>query len=245
MILFSGIGLGYIFEYFVLDIWRMYCYYPKVFKNKVVDSFFGGMLSQAVFIPIMATFLVAFKLGWKWRIGAGLFYGLIERIFLRWGLFKNRTWNTLFTITALPIYFWLIEKWWDAMEGKRKDLLSKFTLFFIYWVNYCNIYFFLVASFKKLILRAGFAKDKYSDTFIVAPLYTFYLSIIGTLTSLCQHKSSKILGFLTIHLSDQLLYKSRIIQPKNWSVFAFLPIHFVQLAIGEYSYKHIRKYWKI
>lgn len=234
ILLFVGIGWAYVFEYFVLNVFKMYTYSPKVFKNKWMDSVFGALLSQALFIPIAAAFLTFFRLGWKWKIVTSLFYGLVERLFIRWNIFKNRTWRTTYTVAFIPIHFWIVEKWWERLKRNPPNWLIFLSIFFTYWVNYTNIYYFLVVLFRTFLFRTGLVRNKFWDHFIMAPLYTLYLGTIGTITTVMPNRKGKILGLLWLHLSDRLLYRLGLLKLKNWSIYTFLPIHFVMLSLGEY-----------
>lgn len=86
--LISGVGLCFIFEYFILSLFKAYRYKPKLFKNRDLDNFFGAIMSQAFFVPCTAIFLTAFKVGWKGKLLFAMFFGLIEKLFLFMGIHK-------------------------------------------------------------------------------------------------------------------------------------------------------------
>jgi hypothetical protein len=237
----SSIGMAYVFEYFVLNLFKMYQYYPRVSRNKWIDSVFGALLSQAVFVPIAATFIALFNLGGKWQLGFTLFYGLTERIFIKWKIFKIYKWSTFFTICLLPLYFQIVKRWWELLQKHQSKFVEVLSVLFCYWVNYTNIYFFIVVCFRKFFLRIGFLKDTYWEHFILVPLYTLYLSIICTKATLAEKPISKWKTLITLHLSDLLLSKLNILKATKQGIRQFVPIHLGFLLLGDYVYKIIKR----
>jgi hypothetical protein len=229
-----SIGIAYVFEYFVLNLFRMYRYYPKVFKKDWIDSVFGALLSQSVYVPIAATMLSLFNLGWKWRMGISFIYGVIERLFIHWGIYRNKTWNTFLTITTLPIYFYIVARWWNDMQRGNR-IKEFFSIFFCYWINYTNIFYFCLALIKQYRFRIGFLKDKYQEHFILVPIYTAISGMIGTLNTIYVRKKSKWKGLLVLHIFDRILFKYKVIHPsKTINLYSLIPIHLCVLFIGEY-----------
>jgi hypothetical protein len=241
LLLLSSIGIAYVFEYFVLNIFKMYRYFPNVFKNKWIDSVFGALLSQSVFVPIVATYLALNNRGWKWRIGASLLFGIIERLFIKLRLFKNKTWKTSYTIISLPFYFFVVKKWWEGLQIQQTKIITILSVFFCYWVNYTNVYFFLLAFSKKFFFRIGFLRDKYQEHFILLPMYTFYQAIMGALNTLYFQNQTKLFNLLWLHLSDQLLFRLKIIRSKKSDLYMSIPIHLFIHGFGEYYHYLIKK----
>lgn len=242
VLLCSSIGIAYVFEYFVLNVFKMYTYYPKVFKNKWVDSVFGALLSQAVFVPIMGTFLAFFKFSGKWRIFASLLFGVVEKVFIKWGIFKNLSWRTKYTIAAMPYYFNIVNHWNKGLQNPNAKVMPAISLFFYFWVNYTNIYFFLLAVSKQFLFRLGFSKDIYWEHFIILPIYTFIQSLIGTISTKYNNMNSTLTGLFTLHIMDQMFFKFKIIKAKKWNPFTFFPVHAAMFLIGKYFNKLILKY---
>ncbi|MFE8699938.1 hypothetical protein ACFYKX_04795 [Cytobacillus sp. FJAT-54145] len=239
-ILFTSIGIAYVFEYFVLNIFKMYTYYPRVYKNRWIDSVFGALLSQSLFVPIVGTSLVIFNLGWRWRIGVSLFYGLVERLFIRWQIFRNNGWKTGLTVTSMPFYFYIVDKWWREIENgneTKKNVL----LFFFYWINYTNALYFSLALLHKYFFRIGFLKDRYWEHFILVPIYTLITAVIATMSTLVNEKI-KPFGLLILHLFDQLLFKLKIIQPSRKEyLYMLIPVHIFNLWLGKLYFRLLKK----
>ncbi|WP_246938779.1 hypothetical protein [Bacillus pinisoli] len=241
LVLNVSIGIAYIFEYFVLNVLKMYFYYPKVFKVKWIDSVFGALLSQSLFIPIASTLIVLFKVGWKGRILVALIYGVIERLFISWGVFRNFTWSTLLTITTMPLYFNQVKKWWRDIE-QGHPLKLKVSVFLSYWINYTNILYFSLALLNKYRFRIGILRDQYWEHFILVPIYTLIVGTIGTISTIYFRNPLKIICLLLLHLLDRFLYKWKLIRPSsNKDLYLLIPIHASMLLLGEYFFRSIKK----
>lgn len=73
-LLMSNIGLAYLFEFFVLNLFTAYTYKPGILKNAHLDNIFGAILSQAIFVPFTAVFLTARKVGWIGKLLSGVYF---------------------------------------------------------------------------------------------------------------------------------------------------------------------------
>lgn len=231
--LFASIGLSYIFEYFVLNIFKAYQYKPKLFKNKLIDSIFGAIVSQSILVPIAASIIALLQLGWAWMVAITLFYVAIEAYFLRAKIFFHNWWRTIYTGMLLPVLFFITKKWNKHLnEGstEKRRRITTATLFLIYWVNFTNMHFILVGAFKKYLYLVGILKNRYREHFIILPIYTCIQSVIATVFT----RWNKVyFGVLVLHQLDALTYKLKIIKTKTWSVYYFIPFHFLQFLIGK------------
>jgi hypothetical protein len=241
LLLFSSIGIAYTFEYFVLNLLKLYQYYPRVFRNRWIDSVLGALLSQAVFVPIAAVTIALFRLGWKWQLGFTIFFGATERLFIKWKIFKNNKWNTLLTVSLLPLYFQIVKKWWEKLQEPHSSTVDALSILFCYWINYTNIYYFLLALRGKFFFRIGFLKDKYWEHFIIVPIYTLNLSVICTKDTLSEQPVPKWKTLLKLHLSDRLLTKQNILKATRQDIRLFIPVHFGFLLLGDYYDKLLRR----
>jgi hypothetical protein len=176
--LISGVGLCFIFEYFILSHYKAYRYKPKLFKNKDFDNFFGAIMSQAVFVPFTAIFLTAFNLGWKGKVLFSLFFGLIEKVFLKMGIHSNNWWKTRYTVTLIPIFFYIIDFWYHQLRIGT-PIFHFSSLFLGILVNGLNLMYALSILRK---FRFGFDRwHSWEEHFKAAPIYSFILSMATAL----------------------------------------------------------------
>jgi hypothetical protein len=244
-LLMISIGMAYVFEYFVLNLFKMYWYSPKFFRNRWIDSVFGALMSQAVFVPIVGTFLTLFNKGWKWKFGASFAYGVVERIFIYMGVFKNKRWHTIFTVSAMPIYFYILAKWWEGVQ-KGDKMRIYLSLFLNNWINYTNVLFFSLALFHRYRFSMNLGKEKYWEHFILVPVYTFLSGAIVTLTTISKGKYSKFLGSTILHIIDRILFRLKIIQPSgSRSLYNLIPIHIGMQLVSDYYFRLVTRNKKI
>ncbi|WP_335715768.1 hypothetical protein, partial [Neobacillus drentensis] len=98
VLLLANMGFSYLFEYFVFNLLKAYSYKPKILQKKLFDNILGGFLSQAIYVPFTAVFLTGIKSGWGTKVAAGLYFYLVEKIFLWLGVFKLSGWRTIYTL---------------------------------------------------------------------------------------------------------------------------------------------------
>ncbi|PAE19918.1 hypothetical protein CHH80_14385 [Bacillus sp. 7504-2] len=214
VLLMANMGMAYIFEYFVLHLFRAYCYKPKILKNHYFDNFLGAILSQAIYIPFTGVFLTAFKLNWKIKSAFIFYFHLVERLFLKLKIYKTRWWNPFHTSSMLPIFFFLSDKWYEQLQ-RRNPLILFISLFFAIMGTGTNIIYLAALTGN---FRFGKGRvHRLEEHFIYAPLYSFVLSIFSAWTIRKGGWMGKwrILMFsLTV---DSILFRSGVVK-KNFSI---------------------------
>lgn len=175
-LLMSNIGFAYLFEYFVLNLFKAYTYKPKVIKNSYHDNIFGAILSQAIFVPFTAVFLTSQKIGWWGKVIGGGYFTLVEFIFLRLGVYKHNWWKTVYTFMLIPIYFKLSDLWKHFLDN-NKVIVRFISMFLMNLVTEANL-LFLFAGFRKL--RFGLGKlYSWHEHFILVPFYAISVSLFA------------------------------------------------------------------
>jgi hypothetical protein len=209
-LLMSNTGLAYLLEFFVLNLFNAYKYKPRVMKNNFFDNILGAILSQAIFVPFTAVFSTAFKLGWVWKLLGGIYFSLIELVFLRLKVYKHNWWRTLYTLILIPIYF-KISDWWNFLLIKKNPFIRFISLFLTIMVTEANL-LFLFASTRKI--RFGFGRyHSWTEHFIIVPLYAISLSLFSTLSFLKQNDwSAKLRVLLMIFGLDWFFKKKKLLK---------------------------------
>jgi hypothetical protein len=241
--LLSGMGLCFIFEYFILSLFKAYRYKPKLFKNRDLDNFFGAILSQAVFIPFTATFLTAFKIGWKGKVLFAVFFGLIEKLFLFMGIHSNRWWKTRFTVTFIPLFFFINDIWYQQLRIGT-PIFHFGSLFLGILVNGLNLMYSMSILRK---FRFGYERwHSWKEHFRIAPIYSFILSLATAL--IIKNDSGwkgilKALGFAKI--MDALVMKAGIAKSNFRHVIINNSIHLFMIfwaaLLKKWIYKDLRQ----
>lgn len=210
ILLMSNIGFAYLFEYFVFNIFKAYKYKPNIIRNNFFDSVFGAVLSQAIFVPFTSVFLTASNAGWIKKIIAGVYFSVIELIFLRLGVYKHTGWKTVYTLLLIPLYF----KWsdiWNLLIVKKNEIVRFISFFLMIMVTETNL-FLLLALFRKI--RFGMGRyHSWNEHFIISPLYSISMSLF-TAFSLKKNNtiSSRLLAILFTVVLNKFFVKVRILK---------------------------------
>jgi len=174
ILLLSNMGFAYLFEYFVLNVFKGYIYKPKVLKNHSLDNVFGAFLSQGIFVPFTAVYLTMSKAGWMLKLFGSMYFTFIEILFLKLGVYNHRWWKTIFTFILIPFYFKWSDFWYSCMM-KNKEVIRFISLFMMIMVTETNL-FLLLAIIRKF--RFGLGKvHTWTEHFIISPLYSITISL--------------------------------------------------------------------
>lgn len=232
ILLMSNIGFAYLFEYFVFNLLKAYKYKPNIIRNNFFDSVFGAVLSQAIFVPFTSVFLSTSNSGWFKKSLAGMYFAIIELIFLRLGVYKHNGWKTIYTLILIPLYFKWSDIWYFLLEKKNK-MIRFISFFLMIMVTETNL-FLLLALFRKL--RFGIGRyHSWREHFIISPLYSISMSLFTAFT-LKKHNTlmAKIRVILFTMILKQFFVKSGILK-NNLRFLVFLFKRVIMVSIyGQY-----------
>ncbi|MEH7416273.1 hypothetical protein V7266_13390 [Neobacillus drentensis] len=208
----SIMGFAYLLEFFVLNLFKGYKYKPNVLKNKSLDNIFGAFLSQSIFVPFTAVYLTITKAGWGTKFLGGIYFTLVELIFLRLGVYKHNWWRTVYTFILIPIYF-VLSDWWYYGFTKKNVIVRHISFFLIIMVTETNL-FLILAILRKF--RFGWGRfHAWTEHFIITPLYSISFSIFTYFTFKNQNDGWVKLKVL---LFDACLYqifvKTKVLKTK-------------------------------
>lgn len=226
--LFSNVGWAYLFDYIVLTLLNGYKYKPHIIKNKGLDNVLGSILSQAVYVPITALFITAFKLGRLSKLIFVFYFIGIERLFIKWRIFKHHWWKTAYTAFGMGGYFYLSDYWYKALKKKNQKVvfLSFFNMIQVIWMNTI----FTLDAFKKL--RFGHKRQPSIVVhYKIAPLVGLIVSfVIATLS-----KSGHWLGYVAssgfMMASNWLLRKNNLLQVTSFKVLFSVYVIIMSMTI--------------
>ncbi|WP_456274604.1 hypothetical protein [Bacillus sp. AK031] len=209
LLLLGNMGLAYIFEYFVLNLFRAYTYRPSVMKKRFFDNIFGAILSQGVYVPITSTFITVLKGGWKWKAGFSLYFYLVEKMFIRLKLYKVHWWKPYYTLVLMTLYFYLSEGI-HKLLSMQQQWMRKIIHFLSIEVIGVTLLYCTAASRKIRFGRGQF--HSWREHFILAPLYCFVLSFTAAITSSREGIRNRIFLLLSCSALDLCLIKTKILK---------------------------------
>ncbi|MDQ0254012.1 hypothetical protein J2S74_001385 [Evansella vedderi] len=223
--LLPNIGIAYLFEYFVLNLFHAYTYYPKFIRNKYLDNVFGAILSQAVFVPITATYLSLFKLGWRYKLFFTAYFFIVEHLFLRLKIYRHQWWDALYTSILLPVFFKISDIVIKSIRNQNPMTLSRYLTFVVIHVNWL----FLLALKNKF--RFGYKTFNWDEHFILTPLYSLWVSVLYTINDKKKGLSQSLITISSLLFTDFLLKQGGLLQIPNWKK-TFLPVHLTLFSLG-------------
>jgi hypothetical protein len=127
------IGMGYIIETIIYIFLRSYEYKPNFIQhNSFYDSTLGAFVSNAASLPVVATLISTFHLGWIWIVlFSGLFVG-IEWLFLKLHIYSHNWWRLEYTGFGLLFYFRISKVFYRWIVQPSKGFKH-------YWILYLII----------------------------------------------------------------------------------------------------------
>ena len=208
----SIMGFAYLLEFFVLNLFKAYKYKPKVIKDRSLDNIFGAFLSQSIFVPFTAVYLTITKAGWGTKFLGGIYFTLVEILFLQLGVYKHNWWRTIYTFILIPIYF-VLSDWWYYGITQKNVFVRNLSFFLMIMVTETNL-FLLLALLRKI--RFGWGRyHAWTEHFIITPLYSITFSIFTYFTLKKQNNGwAKIKVLLFDACLYQIFVKTRILKMK-------------------------------
>ncbi|RXT15459.1 hypothetical protein [Ammoniphilus sp. CFH 90114] len=211
VLLFSNIGIAYIFEYFVFSLFQAYRYKPRFFKDNTVDNTSGAILSQAIYVPFTALFLTAFQWRDKAKWVGSLYFTMVEMMFLRLGVYQHNWWRTPYTTILIPIYFY-ISDWWYKQIKQGTPVVLTISLFNMIMVTGTNL-LYVMALVGKFRFGMG-PRHTWTEHYKISPLYPIVHSFFATWSLKREGIVSKFRILVFGNVLDWVLFRSRIVDKK-------------------------------
>lgn len=240
ILLFSNIGFAYIFEYFVLNLFQAYRYKPHFLKKPFMDSLFGAILSQGIYVPFASLFISAFGLGWKAKLWFSFYFVCVEKLFLKMNVYRVNWWKTIYTAFLMPIYFILGDLWYKHLKKGTPFVLTA-SLFLMITVTGVNMMYILSVLNQ---IQFGWGRFRsWKEHFIVSPLYTILLSLFTVWSLKRNDWMSKSRVLLFSMAFGWIIRKVQIVKTKEKIVYFNIPLHMLWIFLsGRYKQwiEHLR-----
>ncbi|RXT03737.1 hypothetical protein [Ammoniphilus sp. CFH 90114] len=209
ILLLTNIGLAYMFEYFVLNLFQAYTYKPRVMKQRNFDNIFGAILSQALFVPVTATYLTLSQKNWKWKLAFSSGYYFIEKLFLRLQIYKVHWWKPLYTFLLINVYFIISDCFYQSIMNRKKWAL-KTAHYLSIEVIYITL-MYVAAARRRIRFGRGYVHS-WREHFIIAPLYSFLFSAMACLTSVKSGLHYRLLLLFGNVVMDLVLVRAGVLK---------------------------------
>lgn len=236
LLLMSNVGLAYLFEYIVLNLFQAYRYRPKLLKQKYLDNIFGAVLSQAIIIPFTGVFITAQNLKWRAKLFFIFYFNIIEFFFISQKVYKVMWWKPIYTSIGLPVFFSISDYWYKGLKAKKAPLLF-ITLYLCILVVGVNL-MYIFAVLRKFRFGIG-SWHTWKEHFIIAPLYSIILSLYAAWAI----KKNTILAKVSVLVfgigMDWIVYKVKLVK-QNFKVSWFnTAVHIFMIMVASFFKKII------
>ncbi|RSK28487.1 hypothetical protein EJF36_17325 [Bacillus sp. HMF5848] len=237
-LLMTNIGLAYLFEYVVLNIFKAYTYKPSILKIRAFDNILGSVLSQALFVPITSTYLTITHKNPAWKFVFASLYFFIEKLFIILHLYKVHWWRPTYTFILMLCYFQLSDVLYKAVKDRKRWVLKVAHYLSIEVVGVTLL--FITAVRRKI--RFGLGRfHSWREHFIIAPLYTLFLSFLSVVLSSRPGYMNRLLLLCSSICTDLLLISSGVLKINFKQALKNIPYHLFMVFISRLFYIQINK----
>ncbi|MFD2445337.1 hypothetical protein ACFSO7_15340 [Bacillus sp. CGMCC 1.16607] len=236
LLFLAMVGVGYIIEGVIYNFLHSYQYFPKIIKsNLVYDSAVGAIASNALALPVAATFIAALRKNWFWIFALiGLFAG-IEWLFLKLQIYSHNWWRTEYTALGLPFYF-MTAKWiYQKILQPLKDVKHFIILFLIIGPIAASFNFTPIMLFSNRYYQLGWFDNIYLDTTAFSAIYYLAACLLYIVLAKTNWRYSwlkYVISVVCIYSANHLLKKLDILHSLVWwDIWYYLLLSIVILKI--------------
>jgi hypothetical protein len=237
ILLLSNIGMAFLFEYPVLNLFKGYSYKPYILKKRAHDQILGAIFSQALYVPITATLLTLYGKNQYWKLGSTLTYYAIEHYFMRLKIYKAYWWKPSFTLFLMNIYFYISDWFYKVLNEKREWALVIAQYLSTEVIGVTLLY--ISAVNRKVRFGRGLYHS-WREHFIIAPLLSLIRSIFLVKNSSKPGLLPRLNMFLGSFFTDMILEQTGLVKyrlNKVWNI-AF---HITMITISRFLFLKIRQ----
>ncbi|MFJ8257277.1 hypothetical protein ACIQ4Z_08290 [Peribacillus asahii] len=238
ILLLSNMGFAYLFEYLILNLFHGYRYKPSIMKKRTFDSILGAIFSQAIYVPITATFLTLLNKKWSWKVGFSLFYYCIENLFLQLNIYKVYWWRPIYTLVLLNVYFNISDAFYKALSTQKRWAMVIAHYLAIEVVSITLAYVFAVNRYIRF--GRGYFHT-WTEHFKIVPFYSLILSFIALITSSKAGVFYRMLLPLSHIIIDITLVKVGILKVNINQFLVTCSRYLLMTFISRFFYKAIYK----
>ncbi|MUK87917.1 hypothetical protein GMD78_05830 [Ornithinibacillus sp. L9] len=214
-------GLAYFVDYNILVIFNAYDYHPNLAEHPWLDTTFGSIFSQGISVPIAATIIAGFNLGFITMLLTAFGFMGIEELFRFLGIYEHHWWKTWYTGILLLIAFSFAKVWYQLLANPSAT--TKFITIYMTLIVYTNtLRFFMLLLFSTHLYKMGWFEDPIRDHIAGNALLLFIYSVPVTVVVL-QFSWIWILFILIIEIvMDYTLIGIGVIELASyWNPFYF------------------------
>lgn len=219
-LLLTMIGMGFIIETIIFNFLACYKYNPNFIQhNTFYDNNLGAFVSNAFSLPIVATLIATFHLGWIWMFFfSGVFVG-IEWLFLKLHIYSHNWWRLEYTGLGLPFYFAMSKVYYKWIKQPSKGFKHNWMLYLIIGSISCSAHILPIIFFSNRIYTPGWFENSGRDSIALAAIFYLCSSLFFCLMSTLKWKikwGKYILAGLLMYAVNQVLIEFGILHSLVW-----------------------------
>jgi hypothetical protein len=131
----------------------------------------GAIASNALALPVVATFISTFRKNWMWLIVfTGLFAG-IEWLFLKLDIYSHHWWKISYTALGLPLYFTLAKLLYQKILRPLEGSLHTLILFLAIGPISGTLHILPIMFFSNRLYELGWFVNETRDTNAFASIF--------------------------------------------------------------------------
>lgn len=212
-------GMIYLFEYFILILFRAYRYMPGVLEDPVYDSLLGASVSNLLTIPSIAAALLVLMLRKRWILFFALLLTGVEWLFLKRGIFEHYWWRLPYTTINIAFFLSLAMYWHKQLEKERGFFRFVTTLMFALCLIDTMAFLFLLSGMRGFDIHL-LGNPSWDNMAVTLP-YSLFQALLFT---------------SAVYWTKQLYPLAIALAIVFWSHFWFLHIGFMKLFVDEWHY---------
>ncbi len=226
------IGLGYLIETVIYNIGHSYQYYPKLIKHdSIYDSNMGAIASNALALPVVATFIAALRKNWMWILFFVSLFAGIEWTFLKLNIYTHNWWKTSYTVFGLLLFYFPLAKLiYQLLSHPLQGKLHSIILFLSVSPISASLQFIPVMFFSIRYYDLGWFERPSEDTTAFGSIYYLFACLFYVWIAK-QHWKLKWLKYaltaLLMFAVNLLLQKIGILHSQVW----WDPWYYVVLSV--------------
>ncbi|MDR7078551.1 hypothetical protein J2Y03_003603 [Neobacillus niacini] len=215
------IGLGYIIEAVIYNFGHSYKYYPKLIKhNSIYDSNMGAMASNALALPVVATFIAALRKNWIWMIFFVCLFAGIELTFLKLDIYSHNWWKIGDTVLGLLlVYFPVAKVFYQLLSQPLQGKLHSLFLFLIISPISASFQFTPIIFLSNRYYDLGWFGSRSENTTAFGAIYYLSACLFYIWIAKLHWKTKWMKYVLTVFLIyavNLLLQKAGILHSQVW-----------------------------
>lgn len=197
-----------------------YQYHPKVLKSYAFyDSNIGALASNMLTVPVIATFLTTFQMGWLWKLVFIGLLALIEWLFIKLHIYTLFWWRIEYTSLGLPLFFAAAKRVYPHILRPTQGWLHALLLFLCSAPILGTFHILPIMVFQNRFYHPGWFTDPAHDTTAFSSIY-YILGTIIVIVCVTVHLKYEwiklcLLAF-TFYILAFVLTQVKILDSRVW-----------------------------